>query len=187
MRSVNRFPRVAPHHPRARRFELLILLACIASWAGCASLPDANPDLSSAADRVQSSASSVVNVAPNGPGHVFPTIESAAMDALTYSFLLSRKTQIDHRRPRGGAIFPADGGFSYAEPIVARDKRPNGLRYRLQPTDVAHFRHHPNESAFNPRKATRMIRNRDRTLVDRRDPLHRPIYSLTPKRFVQVY
>ncbi len=178
-------PRVA--RPRATDRLCLLrgaLLGCLAvGFVGCAAFPPLALD----SERSAPSFGAVAEIEPKGPGAVFETVEEAALDALAYCYLESRRRVSSARSVRGGAIHPLENGFSYAEPSVARDFVGDQIRYRLRPTDVAHYRHFPNRMA--PRSAGQrdLLSRKDRAVVDRRDPLKRPLYYLTPSRFVRVY
>jgi hypothetical protein len=121
-----------------------------------------------------------------GPGHVFATAEGAAFDALAWCRAEARRTIAGRTFARGGTVYPVDGGFSYAAPVVA-DGASARLQYRLRPGDVLHFRHYPSSvvSATGPSRHALPVR--DRRLVDRGDPLQRPIYYMTPDHRVYRY
>jgi hypothetical protein len=167
----------------ACRALLLLLLAL--GWIGCGtmSMSSVSFDLKPRGPEMGDAA----NVTPHGPGHVFSSVEAAAMDALAYCYLETRQVISANRRARGGSIFPTDGGFSYDEPAVARDAVGRQLRYRLRPTDVAHYRHYAGPSNPLGRGSLRGLPSKARRFVDRRDPISRPFYYLTPERFVSVY
>lgn len=90
-------------------------------------------------------------------------------------------------RMRGGSIHPVDGGFSYDEPIVARRATGAGMKYRLRPDDVAHYRHFPQRMHSEASTPSRRLSREDRRFVDRQDPAGRPFYYLTPQRRLRVY
>lgn len=162
-----------------RLFAGAILLATLASF-GCAS-PFGPPS----GDAAPSPAVDTTALAPLGPGAVFPTIEAAALDALAWSHLSSRDRIVSERRLRGGAIEAVDGGFSYREPVEAAP-RAGLIRYPLTRRDVAHFRHYP-AGAFDVSFETRRAIEREaRRTVERRDPATRPLFYMTPDRFVRV-
>lgn len=182
----------------------LLAIVAILSLGGCASLPlgplaswsPVVADDPQASDPSETSGfffarterpelGDVSRMTPRGPGHVFATPEEAAIDALAYCYLLSRGEYPDQRRMRGGAVQPSGSGFSYAEPAAERSSSGDKLRYRLRPTDVAHFQHHPDGRVqYGPGRSPE---REARRLVTRRDPAGRPLYRLTPKRFVQVF
>lgn len=180
-------PMRARAHPRTRALRLLMVAALALSCVGCAKLPALSlNDLGLApAERVAPVGQLLVE--PRGPGAVFATIEGAAVDALSYSFLASRQTLVSPRAARGGGIHAVDGGYSYDEPTVATDCAFDELRYRLEKQDVAHFRHDPDRPATRPLGSRRGLSRKDRRFVDLRDPVHRPLYLLTSSRFIRVY
>jgi hypothetical protein len=49
-----------------------------------------------------------------GPGAVFPTIDDAAVDALTYTYLRASEEN-DTEHMRAGTIYSVDTGYSYGE------------------------------------------------------------------------
>lgn len=124
--------------------------------------------------------------APEGPGKVFVTAEAAALDALAWCRAASRSDRAGGDQARGGTVFPVAGGFSYGEPVVANGASKR-LSYRLRPGDVLHFRDYPVALAGRAGVGSRALSIRDRRLVDRRDPLRRPIYFATPDGRVRVY
>jgi len=119
---------------------------------------------------------------PAGPGTVFGTIDEAAIDALGYAYLSSRSTPLLRRTSSAGAIRPVHGGFTYDEPTRGRKTREIRLRYRLAPTDVAHYRYEP-----RPSSEVDMAERKARSFVAGRDPLSRPLYTLTSTRTLRVF
>lgn len=188
-----------PDRPRTPRnflrIALIGLCALVLQSLGCANgslLGAAAP--SSASETVNLTAQSsstgdveLLQVSPSGPGTVFETPEAAAVDALAYSYLATRRVIAQQRRARGGAIVQVEGGYSYAEPDVARDASASTLRYRLAPTDVAHFRHDPRPNNPHGGLTSRSLDRKTRRFVDRRDPMQRPFFFMTPERFVGLY
>jgi hypothetical protein len=126
-----------------------------------------------------------------GPGAVFPTIEAAAIDAVTFAHLQQRADDGSLRRVRAGTVTRVDGGFTYREVRVASRLQPGRVDFPLGPDDVAHFRtytwaNHTNDALLLNRVRERPSRDCQR-LVDRIDPLHRPAFILTPSLAVRVY
>lgn len=177
--SARRLPVLPPREPiggRARGVWRVGLISLVAIAAlGCAA--GSGPMHARANDRV---------VAPMGPGHVFASAEDAALDALAYSHLASRRSERAAGLARGGTVRAVAGGFRYDEPVTAPvgEKR---LRYRLGREDVLHYRHYPRSSRGQSELGAGGLAQRDRRVVDRRDPLGRPVYFMTPGRVVQVY
>ncbi|MEZ4330336.1 MAG: hypothetical protein R3F35_01175 [Myxococcota bacterium] len=124
------------------------------------------------------------SLAPAGPGHVFATAELAAVDALTFCERASARA--GDPRARAGTVYPVSGGFRYDTPVVAAEPR-GRLRYRLAPQDVLHFRHLPAAAWNATGPSANRLSARARDFVDRGDPLHRPIYFMTPDRRLRTY
>jgi Domain of unknown function (DUF4329) len=110
--------------------------------------------------------------APSGPGTVFESVEAAAADALT--FAAAHKG--DSRREWGGAISRVDGGFSYEAPTPGSKA---GVRLSLGSEHVAwYYTHGPRDAETD--RLNEDVSRRDRQMVDRVDPQHRPLFVLTP-------
>jgi hypothetical protein len=120
-----------------------------------------------------------------GPGTVFPSVEAAAIDALTYAHLQAEAAH-DTEVMRGGTIHATRGGYSYDAIHVTKRPRAGQIIYPLKPQDVARFhvyprhRRHVNPTNEQPSKA-------DRRTVDVIDPLHRPLYILHPSLVIRAY
>lgn len=169
-----------------RSVSLLLAL----SWLGCASLPLpelAMPSFSFDLLPTPPEMGDIESLTPRGPGSVFATLEEAGVDALAYSYLESRQVVSSDRRARGGAIFPVEGGYSYDDPAVAGSGASEQLRYRLRSTDAAHFRHFPARTSLSMSAQHGSLSREARVFVEQRDPVNRPIFYLTPERFVRVY
>ncbi len=157
----------------AKRPYLLGMLLGIAMGCATAPMPVAPVDLAEAVwahDPVQ------------GPGTVFETIDEAAIDGLAWCYLRSRGEE--PMRVRGGSLRPvATGGYAYEEIVTTRARDPYRVRIRVKPTDVAYFIHIPGPDRRDNESHSRV----HRANVDKRDPLHRPSYLLTPFLRVQRY
>lgn len=157
----------------AKRLSLLGILLGIVM--GCASTSTTLPpvDLTEAVrghDPVQ------------GPGKVFETIDEAAIDGLAWCYLNSRGEQ--PQRIRGGSVRPVpSGGYTYEEVVTAQRFTPDRIQVRVMPTDVGYFIHVPGPEQLSNETHSRAHRKN----VDKRDPLHRPSYILTPRLRVQLY
>ena len=126
------------------------------------------------------------DISAQGPGTVFFSIETAAYDALSYSYLLSRAD----RKPAhsmGGSIYSVAGGFSYTSPNRAEKFNPDEVNYPLRPEDVAHYHTYPRHWDRNVNLSRENFSKFDRRVVNSVDPLHRPSFILTPKLKVKVY
>jgi hypothetical protein len=128
----------------------------------------------------------LVSFDPRGPGAVFPSIETAAVDALAYAY----KSGLDARtadKTRGGTIMRVRGGFAYGELSEAHELAPMHLTYSLGRRDVAHFRVYPRTRDQRQNGQNERVSRTDRNIVDARDPGHRPLFVLTPKLMIRAY
>lgn len=124
--------------------------------------------------------------APHGPGAEFSTVEEAVIDALAFTHEEARRTETISRL-RGGVISRTERGFTYETISTATAENPTHIEYTLLTRDVARFHAYPRTN--RPRDDYRNERpsRKDRKSVDRVDPLHRPIFVLTPKLLVKAY
>jgi len=122
-----------------------------------------------------------------GPGSYFASMEDAVIDALTYAYAEAQRTgTLD--RVRGGVIKRDEHGFSYERIEVADTDRPWQVGYSLSSRDVARFHAYP----ISKRPAENQLNEKgplleDRRSVDLADPLHRPLFVLTPDLIVKAY
>jgi hypothetical protein len=116
-----------------------------------------------------------------GPGAVFPTIEDAAVDALSYTYLMARNEK-DIEHMRAGTIYSVDTGYSYGEIHAARNMLTEQVSYPLRRQDVARFHMYPLSIRKNER-----VSQADRRSVDVTDPLHRPLFILHPSLEIREY
>jgi len=121
-----------------------------------------------------------------GPGTVFPSIEAAAVDALTYTYLQAKVSR-DTDRMRGGTIRAAGDGFSYGDVVVASPLSPNRLNYVLVRDDVARFQMYPLTGPHDAIRANERLSQPDRRSVEFVDPLQRPLYVLHPSMVIRAY
>ncbi|HEY5658058.1 MAG TPA: hypothetical protein VIY27_09735 [Myxococcota bacterium] len=121
-----------------------------------------------------------------GPGSVFASIETAAVDALTYAYLQGQATR-EAGLVRGGAIFRTDDGYSYAAIHVATPLRPHKIAYGLGPQDVARFVLYPRIGKHDVDRANEQPSRADRRSVHVTDPLHRPLFILHPSLAIRAY
>lgn len=116
-----------------------------------------------------------------GPGEVFATVDDAALDALRYAYRLSlRQRQVEY----GGAVRRVDGGFTYDAPVRGAEE---DVTVRLGPDAVAWFHTHSRAGSSRVDRLNEQPSPRDREMVDRVDPLHRPLYIRTPGGRFIVY
>lgn len=117
---------------------------------------------------------------PAGPGAVFPSVEAAATDAL--DFAAERKGS--SLNEMGGAISRVAGGFSYAMPISGGRET---VSVKLGEEHVAWYYTHGARDRGELDRLNERISARDRQMVDRVDPLHRPLFVSTPSGRVIRY
>ena len=105
---------------------------------------------------------------------------------MAYSALDARRT---HKKDRmyGGAIKSVEGGYTYAKPVVAPSRRPLEVRYRIGRDDVARYHVYPQAVDIRERRSREHVSTGDQISVNESDPLHRPVYFLTPKLVVKAY
>jgi hypothetical protein len=122
---------------------------------------------------------------PRGPGATFATVEAAVVDALAWARLDGKRTHSMHLL-RGGTITRTDGGFTYETVAVASPETPTRIEYALRRDDVARFHAYPRSSPSENMRNENPSRH-DRRSVDDQDPLHRPVFILTPRLLVKAY
>ena len=177
------------------RSDSPVLLAAILTLAavlgmGCAQVPQAPP---LAVTTFDGPALAITPFDPlegglqaQGPGTVFPSIEAAAVDALTYAYLsgqAARSTEL----MRGGTIHATGGGYSYGEIHVAKPASAHRVTYTLKPQDVARFATYPRDFRRDVNRANERPSMVDRRAVSFTDPLHRPLYILHPSLAIREY
>jgi hypothetical protein len=121
-----------------------------------------------------------------GPGTVFPSIESAAVDALIYTYLQAR-TEHDMERMRAGTIYSVDTGYSYGEIHVASSLLAYRIDYPLKQQDVARFHMYPLATNRDVSRINERVSQADRRSVAVTDPLHRPLFILHPSLVIREY
>ncbi len=121
-----------------------------------------------------------------GPRIVFPSIETAAVDALIYTYLQARNEQ-DMQRMRAGTIFSVATGYSYGEIYVARNQLEHRIAYPLKKQDVARFQMYPVAINLDVNRGNERASQADRRSVAVTDPLHRPLFILHPSLVIREY
>ena len=114
--------------------------------------------------------------APGHPGAVFSTLEAAASAALHDASERARRSRVEW----GGTIYRVEGGYAYSAP---RRGNANGVKLRLGSGDVAWYYAHGERGSH----AANRVSERDRRMGDRVDPLHRPLFVLSPNGMPMVY
>jgi hypothetical protein len=117
---------------------------------------------------------------------VFPSIEAAAIDALTYAHLSAQDLR-DTARMRGGTIYATRGGYSYDKIHVAGPLSAHRVSYTLAPGDVARFAIYPRDGDRDVDRGNERPSRADRRAVTFTDPLHRPLYILHPSLVIREY
>jgi hypothetical protein len=121
-----------------------------------------------------------------GPETVFPSVETAAVDALIYTYLQASNAQ-DTERMRAGTIYSVDAGYSYGEIHVASGLLEYQIAYPLKQRDVARFHMYPLATDRDVRRTNERATPADRRSVAVGDPLHRPLYILHPSLVIREY
>ena len=130
--------------------------------------------------------SAPVQLEARGSGAVFPTIEAAAVDALTYAYLQGLATR-NSERMRGGAIYRTGDGYSYGDLHVAGPLDTHRISHALHSQDVARFLIYPRMGIHKIDRANERPSQVDRRSVRVTDPLHRPLYILHPSLVIREY
>jgi len=131
--------------------------------------------------------SAPLQLSARGPGALFPSIDAAAIDALTYAYLRAR-TACDPALMSGGTIHLVAGGFySYSEVHQAKRSTPREIDYILKPQDVARFHLYPASRDARVNLISERPSGADRRSVSVVDPLHRPLYILHPSLAIRAY
>lgn len=120
---------------------------------------------------------------------VYPSIDAAVEAAFAAAARGAGPAERD--RLRIGTIRRVAGGFAWVEPAVSSSSvgamAPVHVRLRLGPEDVAIYGLHPRSGLADLDRANESVSRHERRLVDEQDPLHRPLYVLTPSRRVVRY
>jgi hypothetical protein len=180
----------APHPPRrawpqglraARWAALSGLLAIVLASAGCSTLP-----IGAGPSRTASGREARPRPATE---EVFPTVEAAALEALAAAERRARAG--DRRRLQVGTIRRVGAGFSYTRPIRSRGTVGSlasmRVRVRLGADDVATYIVHPRSSRARLDALNEGPSPQQKRIVDELDPLHRPLFILTPSARIVRY
>ena len=178
----------------SRRFSTLptstlpILALALVAMAGCAS---ATPRLDG---------NGVAGVAPalnapgshySAPGARYPTVDEAAIAAFSHVAAKIRRSDAD--RLHVGSIVGVAGSYRWTWQTDPRERkgrrddwRPKA-RLSLASDHVASFVIHPRTGERSIDRANEQVTRGERRIVDDLDPLHRPIYVLTPSGQIVSY
>jgi hypothetical protein len=122
----------------------------------------------------------------HGPGAVFPSVDEAAVDALTYAYLQGHAAN-SAEQMRGGTIQRSGDGYSYSEIHVANARSAHWILYTLAPQDVARFQIYPRVHDHDVNRVNERLSRVDRRTVSFIDPLHRTLYVLHPSLSIRAY
>ena len=147
---------------------------------GCAQLPQLPSNL------VAVFRTPPLELEARGPGSVFDSIETAAVDALTFCYLQARETR-DTARMRAGTIERSGAGYTYGEIHVASRMTQRRIEYVFGPQDVARFHVYPPHTDRYINRVSERLSTKDRRSVRLIDPLHRPLYVLHPSLAIRSY
>jgi hypothetical protein len=121
-----------------------------------------------------------------GPGTVFPSVETAAVDALIYTYLRADRAH-DTDRMYGGTIYKLAEGYSYGEVHAASGLLAHKIAYPLKSQDVARFHMYPIVSDHDVNRTNEGASSADRRSVAVTDPEHRPLFVLHPSLVIREY
>ena len=158
---------------------LSILGLMLVTASGCAS----------AASHYQEAARVGRASAADPPDTHHSTVDEAALAALAHLSATTRRSEL--HRLQVGSIVGVEGAFSWqasGRPTTSRhdDWRPKA-RLSLAPDQVATFVIHPRTGDRRIDRVNERLTRGERRIVDELDPLHRPIYLLTPSGRVLIY
>ena len=163
---------------RAPTILALALTALLA--VGCAQIPQLSPDF------VAGLKNPPLELEVRGPGAVFESVEAAAIDALTYSYLQARESG-DVERMRAGTIQRSGSGYTYGEIHVASPRLNRRIEYVLSSRDAARFHVYPMHSDRNVNRSSERLSAKDWRSLNVVDPLHRSLYVLHPSLAIRAY
>ena len=159
---------------------ILILSLTALLGAGCAPLPVLSPDFIAGLENP------ALELEARGPGAVFDSVEEAAVDALTYSYLQAREAgNLD--RMRAGTIRRSGAGYAYGAIQIANPRLQRRIEYVFSARDVARFHVYPPHADRAVNRSCERLSVRDWRSVNVIDPLHRPLYVLHPSLAIRVY
>jgi hypothetical protein len=157
---------------------MLALTALLA--VGCAQISPLSSDF------ITGLKSPPLELEARGPGAVFDSVEEAAIDALTYSYLQARETG-EIARMRAGTIRRSGAGYTYGEIHVASQRLNRQIEYVLSGQDVARFHVYPRHSDRSVNRSSERLSAKDWRSLNVIDPLHRSLYVLHPSLAIRAY
>lgn len=146
-------------------------VALLLATVGCSTIA---PPANSAAD-------------PSGavPDAIHASLEGAAIDALVEARRVTRAADV--RRMRVGSIVAREGHFEWVEPTRAASTSHPVVRIEIDPAHAATYIVHPRTGDAEVDRYHEGVTDREKRLVDEVDPLHRPIFVLTPRGRILAY
>jgi hypothetical protein len=163
-----------------RPHAIVILTLTALLGVGCAQLPELPSDF------IAGLKNPPLELEARGPGAVFDSIDAAAIDGLTFSYLRARESG-DVERMRAGTIRRSGEGYTYGEIHVASPLAQRRIEYVFSGQDVARFHVYPPAADRDVNRASERLSARDWHTVSVIDPLHRPLYVLHPSLEIRAY
>jgi len=154
---------------RACRIALVALGTMALGLPGCAGLGAPTPS---------PFASIEVAAKTTSPELRHATIDGAAMQALSAAWD-GTNTQ-NHERLRVGLVARVDGAYRWTEPRTSEADSHPVIRLRMGSEHVATYIVHPHTHTSRSVEANEQVTEHEKKMVDDVDPLHRPIFVLTP-------
>ncbi len=159
---------------------ILILALTALLGVGCAQMPQFPSDF------VAGLKNPPLELEARGPGSLFDSIEEAAVDALTFSYLQAQAAG-ELERMRAGTIRRSGAGYTYGEIHVANPRMQRRIEYVISGRDVARFHLYPSHADRDVNRGSERLSARDWRSVNVIDPLHRPLYVLHPSLAIRAY
>jgi hypothetical protein len=160
--------------------SILILTLTALLGVGCSQLPQLPPDFATGLKNPP------LELEARGPGVVFESVEAAAVDALTFSYLQARESG-EIERMRAGTIRRSGAGYTYGEIHVASPLEQRKIEYLFSGQDVARFHLYPPHADRAVNRGSERLSAKDWRSVNVIDPLHRPLYVLHPSLAIRAY
>jgi len=159
---------------------ILILALTALLSVGCAQLPQLPSDF------VAGLKNPPLELETRGPGAVFDSVEAAAVDALTFSYLQARESG-EMELMRAGTIQRVSAGYTYGEIHVASPLAERQIEYVFSGRDVARFHLYPPHADRDVNRSSERLSAKDWRSIAVIDPLHRPLYVLHPSLAIRAY
>lgn len=115
----------------------------------------------------------------------YATMDGAAFDALVRARKMTRSFETG--RIQVGSIVRSQDEFDWLPPIMSASESRSVVRFAIVENHVATYIIHPRTGIFSVDRENEQITAREMKLVDQVDPLHRPIYVLTPRGRLLTY